>query len=96
MPLIWLPFMIWFFVNPGWEHAGPLRWIGNTLYGIVFILVVSVLILPPRTASSHCSRCDDRDGHHRNPDQRRRQSAYSFMQLRQPELYYPPWRVIYC
>jgi two-component system, NarL family, sensor histidine kinase DesK len=39
MPLIWLPFMVWFFVNPIWVHAGPLRWIVNSLYGIVFVLV---------------------------------------------------------
>jgi len=37
MPLIWLPFMIWFFVNPSWKHAGPLLWIGNTLFGFFFI-----------------------------------------------------------
>ncbi len=37
MPLIWLPFMIWFFVNPYWRHAGPLFWVGNTLYGLFFI-----------------------------------------------------------
>jgi two-component system sensor histidine kinase DesK len=37
MPLIWLPFMIWFFVDPIWKHAGPLMWIGNTLYGLFFI-----------------------------------------------------------
>ena len=38
MPLIWLPFMIWFFVDPiWWKHAWPLLWIGNTIYGLVFI-----------------------------------------------------------
>ena len=26
MPLIWLPFMVWFFVDPLWKHAGPLGW----------------------------------------------------------------------
>jgi two-component system sensor histidine kinase DesK len=39
MALLWLPFMIWFFVDPAWNHAGPLVWIGNTIYGIVFILI---------------------------------------------------------
>ncbi len=30
--------MIWFFVDPiWWKHAGPLLWIGNTIYGLVFI-----------------------------------------------------------
>ena len=39
MPLIWLPFMVWFFVDPFWKHYGPLGWIANTLSGIVFILL---------------------------------------------------------
>ncbi len=37
MPLIWLPFMVWFFVDPIWKHGGPLLWIGNTLCGLFFI-----------------------------------------------------------
>jgi|SRR5579871_1293247 len=38
MPVVWLPFMIWFFVDPMWKgHAGPLLWIGNTIYGLIFI-----------------------------------------------------------
>jgi two-component system, NarL family, sensor histidine kinase DesK len=37
MPLVWLPFLIWFFVNPYWQHARPLLWIGNTFYGLFFI-----------------------------------------------------------
>ncbi|MGA8877637.1 MAG: sensor histidine kinase [Candidatus Korobacteraceae bacterium] len=36
-PVIWLPFMIWFFVEPALNHRGPLLWIGNTVYGLVFI-----------------------------------------------------------
>jgi two-component system, NarL family, sensor histidine kinase DesK len=36
-PIIWLPFMVWFFVDPLWQHAGPLWWIGNTIYGLAFI-----------------------------------------------------------
>ena len=39
MPLIWLPFMLWFFVDPYWHHAGPLRWILNTLAGLFFIFL---------------------------------------------------------
>ncbi len=39
MPLIWLPFMFWFFIDPIWKHAGPLYWISNTLVGLVFILL---------------------------------------------------------
>ena len=37
MPLVWLPFMVWFFAEPFWRHAGALLWIGNTIYGLVFI-----------------------------------------------------------
>lgn len=38
MAVLWLPFMIWFFVEPiWWKHAGPLLWIGNTIYGLIFI-----------------------------------------------------------
>jgi two-component system sensor histidine kinase DesK len=37
MPVIWLPFMIWFFIDPIWRHASPLLWIGNTVFGLVFI-----------------------------------------------------------
>jgi len=38
MPLIWLPFMIWFFVDPiWWHHRAPLLVIGNTLFGLVFV-----------------------------------------------------------
>ena len=37
MPLIWLPFMFWFFVAPMWKHASLLHWIVNTIVGIVFI-----------------------------------------------------------
>ncbi len=36
-PLMWLPFMLWFFLDPYWKHAGPLLWIGNTLFGLFFV-----------------------------------------------------------
>ena len=38
MAVVWLVFMVWFFVDPiWWNHAGPLLWIGNTIYGLVFV-----------------------------------------------------------
>jgi len=37
MPIIWLPFMIWFFLDPIWNHPTPLHWIGNTVFGLIFI-----------------------------------------------------------
>jgi two-component system, NarL family, sensor histidine kinase DesK len=39
MPLIWLPFMLWFFLDPYWKHASPLHWTINTLAGLFFILL---------------------------------------------------------
>jgi len=39
MPLIWLPFMVWFFVDPYWKHYGPLGWTINTFFGVLFILL---------------------------------------------------------
>src|SRR5208283_2369284 len=39
MPLLWLPFMVWFFVDPIWKHAGPLVWIANTVWGVIFVLL---------------------------------------------------------
>lgn len=39
MPLMWLPFMIWFFIDPMWRHAGPVTWIVNTLAGLFFIFL---------------------------------------------------------
>ncbi len=37
MPLIWLPFMVWFFIEPSWKHPNLWMWVGNTLYGLFFI-----------------------------------------------------------
>jgi len=39
MPLMWLPFMLWFFLDPLWKHVGLMRWTGNTLAGLVFIFL---------------------------------------------------------
>jgi len=39
MPLIWLPFMLWFFLDPLSKHAGPLYWVTNTFLGLIFILL---------------------------------------------------------
>lgn len=39
MPLIWLPFMIWFFLDPFWKHAGLFHWAWNTLAGLFFIVL---------------------------------------------------------
>ena len=39
MPLIWLPFTLWFFLDPFWKHAGLLHWAWNTLAGLFFIFL---------------------------------------------------------
>jgi len=49
MPLIWLPFMVWFFIDPYWHHGSPLYWVGNTLAGLFFIyLYLQAFSRPPR------------------------------------------------
>ncbi len=39
MPLMWLPFMVWFFLDPYWKHGGPLLWTWNTIAGLFFIFL---------------------------------------------------------
>jgi len=39
MPLLWLPFMIWFFLDPYWRHASVFHWIWNTAAGLFFIVL---------------------------------------------------------
>jgi len=37
MPLMWLPFMLWFFLDPYFKHASLWHWTWNTAAGLVFI-----------------------------------------------------------
>jgi two-component system sensor histidine kinase DesK len=39
MPLMWLPFMIWFFLDPYWKHASLWHWAWNTAAGLFFIVL---------------------------------------------------------
>src|SRR5450631_2003165 len=39
MPLMWLPFMIWFFLDPYWKHAGWWHWTWNTAAGLFFVIL---------------------------------------------------------
>ena len=39
MPLMWLPFMIWFFLDPYWKHASLWHWTWNTVAGLFFIFL---------------------------------------------------------
>jgi two-component system sensor histidine kinase DesK len=54
MPLIWLPFMLWFFLDPYWRHAGPLRWTLNTLAGLVFIFLYLQAFSRPERIRNIC------------------------------------------
>jgi two-component system sensor histidine kinase DesK len=48
MPLMWLPFMLWFFLDPYWKHAGLQHWIWNTLAGLFFIFLYMQAFSRPR------------------------------------------------
>ncbi len=48
MPLMWLPFMLWFFLDPYWKHAGPLRWTLNTVAGLFFAYLYLQAFSRPR------------------------------------------------
>jgi two-component system sensor histidine kinase DesK len=39
MPLMWLPFMVWFFVDPIWRHWGAVGWCINTAVGVFFVFL---------------------------------------------------------
>jgi len=48
MPLMWLPFMFWFFLDPYWKHASLLHWTWNTLAGLFFIVLYMQAFSRPR------------------------------------------------
>ena len=54
MPLMWLPFMVWFFLDPYWKHAGPLYWVGNTAIGLFFIFVYMQAFARPGRVREIC------------------------------------------
>jgi two-component system sensor histidine kinase DesK len=54
MPLMWLPFMLWFFLDPYWKHAGPLRWTWNTLAGLFFIFLFMQAFSRPGRVKNIC------------------------------------------
>ena len=54
MPLMWLPFMLWFFLDPYWKHGGPLRWTWNTLAGLLFIYLYMQAFARPARVRSVC------------------------------------------
>jgi two-component system sensor histidine kinase DesK len=54
MPLMWLPFMVWFFLDPYFKHASPLHWVGNTLAGLFFIYLYLQSFSRPARISTLC------------------------------------------
>ena len=72
MPLIWLPFMIWFFVDPASRHTGPLGWVANTVFGLVFILLYLQAFSRPEPVPVDVRSGHDRHGGNPHPTQRRR------------------------
>jgi two-component system, NarL family, sensor histidine kinase DesK len=54
MPLMWLPFMLWFFIDPYWKHAGLFRWTWNTLAGLFFIYLYLQAFSRPRHIKNLC------------------------------------------
>ena len=54
MPLMWLPFMLWFFLDPYWKHAGLLYWIGNTIVGLFFIYLYMQAFSRPARVRTLC------------------------------------------
>ena len=62
MPLMWLPFMIWFFLDPYWKHASVLHWTWNTARRPVFHLSLPAGIFASRPHQKHLHRPDDLDG----------------------------------
>ncbi len=66
MPLIWLPFTIWFFVDPLSRHPSLAVWLINTLLGIIFILLY--LQAFSRPDPYRLGSCIGHDGIGRNPD----------------------------
>ena len=54
MPLMWLPFMIWFFADPYWKHAGLLHWAWNTLAGLFFIFLYLQAFSRPARIKNIC------------------------------------------
>jgi len=54
MPLIWLPFMMWFFIDPYWKHAGLRHWTWNTLAGLFFIYLYMQAFSRPRRVKYVC------------------------------------------
>jgi two-component system sensor histidine kinase DesK len=55
MPLIWLPFMIWFFLGPYWSHASLLHWVLNTAAGLFFILLYLQAFSRPERIRNICT-----------------------------------------
>lgn len=54
MPLMWLPFMIWFFLDPYWKHASLWHWAWNTAAGLFFIFLYLQAFSRPGRIRNSC------------------------------------------
>ena len=54
MPLMWLPFMIWFFLDPFWKHASLWHWAWNTAAGLFFIVLYLQAFSRPGLVRNTC------------------------------------------
>jgi two-component system sensor histidine kinase DesK len=54
LPVMWLPFMLWFFIDPAWNHPSVLRWIVNTVVGLGFIYLYLQAFARPEPTRQVC------------------------------------------
>jgi len=54
MPLMWLPFMVWFFIDPYFKHASLSHWAWNTVAGLFFIYLYLQSFSRPARISKLC------------------------------------------
>ncbi len=54
MPLMWLPFMIWFFLDPYWKHASLWHWTWNAAAGLFFIFLYLQAFSRPGRIRNSC------------------------------------------
>jgi two-component system sensor histidine kinase DesK len=52
IPLIWLPYFIFFLLQPAFDHASATRWVLNTLGGVVFLFLYFGMFWTNKTGRS--------------------------------------------
>ena len=62
MPLLWLPFMAWFFIDPYWKHASVFSLVMEHRCRPVLHFSLPAGVLAARPHQKHLHRTDDLDG----------------------------------